>query len=367
MSVTARRVAVLGALLGIFASAYLLIDYVWGSGICLTGSGCDTVRLSPYAHPFGVPMPLLGLAYYTFALGLASPVIPGLSAGSRTGLLAAWSLVGVLVMAGLTLIELAVIHALCSWCLLSALASILLAAGGLGTWRSARQHEEVPPGRSARNARRARDARVEADRAVRRFTLVSSGMTAIAFAALLIAPVLAGQSAPVADAGASDRPRRGNGPVQVVVFSDFQCPACAAAAPALSEVAASQRVTLTYRFFPLTAIHANARAAALAALAADAQGRFWQFHDALFARQQEWADLPPDAAESVFADIAASIGLDTERWRADIGSAKAASAIDADLRAAQDLDLRGTPTIFIDGVQYRGALDTASILGAVGD
>ena len=65
-----RRIAIFGALLGAFASAYLLVDYVFGSGICLTGSGCDVVRASAFAYPLGIPMPLFGLAFYLTAVAL---------------------------------------------------------------------------------------------------------------------------------------------------------------------------------------------------------------------------------------------------------------------------------------------------------
>ena len=63
-----RRIAIFGALLGAFASAYLLVDYVFGSGICLTGSGCDVVRASALAYPLGIPMPVFGLAFYLAAV-----------------------------------------------------------------------------------------------------------------------------------------------------------------------------------------------------------------------------------------------------------------------------------------------------------
>ena len=65
-----RRIGLVGALVGVFASAYLLVDYVFGSGICLTGSGCDVVRASPYAYPLGIPMPLFGLGFYAIAAAL---------------------------------------------------------------------------------------------------------------------------------------------------------------------------------------------------------------------------------------------------------------------------------------------------------
>jgi protein-disulfide isomerase/uncharacterized membrane protein len=367
MSILARRVAVLGALLGVFASGYLLIDYVWGSGICLTGSGCDTVRQSAFAYPLGIPMPLLGLGYYAAAAAFLSLAPVSLGEGRRVAMLVGWSLIGVLVMGGLTVIEIAVIHALCSWCLLSAIASLLLAGGSLLGWLQAREarmaHDAA--GRSARARRHAHEAELAADRSVRRFSLVSAWLLAVAFAALVIAPTLAGQGAGTVDVSAAGRPTLGNGPVQVVVFSDFQCPGCAVAAPSLSELATSGRITLTYRFFPLTTIHANARQAALAALAAARQDRFWQFHDALFARQQAWAELPASDARAAFDRIAADIGLDVARWRADASGQEVADMVNADAQAAQALDLRGTPTIFIDGQRYTGRFDLASLSAAV--
>lgn len=363
MSTRARRVAVLGALLGVFASAYLLIDYVWGSGICLTGSGCDTVRLSAFAYPLGIPMPLLGLGYYA-----AAAIFIGLAPGSlddrpRAALLAAWSAVGVLVMGALTVIEVAVIHALCSWCLLSAVASLLLAGGAFAGWLT--RPKDPTSGLSARSRRHAQEARQAADRSVRRFSLVTAWLLAVAFAGLVIAPALAGQDSGSVDVAASGRPTLGNGPVPVVVFSDFQCPGCAQAAPSLSELATSGRVTLTYRFFPLTRIHANARASALAALAAWRQDRFWQFHDALFAQQQTWANLAPAGAQDVFRRIAAGIGLDVARWQADAAAPDQAAVVDADVQAAIGLELPGTPIIFIDGRRYAGRLDFASLSAAV--
>jgi protein-disulfide isomerase len=330
MSVIARRIAVLGALLGVFASAYLLIDYVWGSGICLTGSGCDTVRLSTFAYPLGIPMPLLGLGYYALATAFI-----GLAPGS-----------------------------LAERCLLSAIASVLLAGGALAAWWNGRS-TPGPVGRSGRARRQAEDARVADDRSVRSFSLVTAGLLGVAFAALVIAPALAGQKPGTVDVAAAGNPVLGSGPVQIVVFSDFQCPACAVAAPSLGQLAADGRITLTYRFFPLTRIHANAHAAALAALAAAEQDRFWQFHDQLFARQQTWAGATPEAAQEAFARIAADIGLDVGRWQADLAKPELAARVEADVQNATELGLAGTPSIFVDGQRYNGRFDYASLSAAI--
>jgi protein-disulfide isomerase/uncharacterized membrane protein len=364
MSTLARRVAVLGALLGVFASAYLLIDYMWGSGICLTGTGCDTVRLSAFAYPLGIPMPLLGLGYYALAAAFIGAVPASLAERTGAVLLAGWSTVGILVMATLTVIEIAVIHAVCSWCLLSAIASVLLAGGAMLGWIGVRT-PTAPTGRSARARRHAEEMQLRADTSVRRFSLVSACMLAVAFAALLIAPTLAGQDTGAVDVSAPGNPVLGNGPVQVVIFSDFQCPGCAAAAPSLSELATSGRITLTYRFFPLTRIHANAQAATLAALAAAQQDRFWQFHDQLFARQDTWASLSAAAAQDAFTQIAADVGLDVARWRADLARPEAAAIVQADVQKATELALAGTPSIFIDGRPYTGRFDFASLSAAI--
>jgi protein-disulfide isomerase len=364
MNVGARRIAVLGALLGVFASAYLLIDYVWGSGICLTGTGCDTVRLSAFAYPLGIPMPLLGLGYYALAAAFIGLAPASVAERTRAGLLAGWSMIGIVVMATLTVIEVAVIHAVCSWCLLSAIASVLLGGGAMLGWLGARR-VPAPAGHSARARRHADEVRLRADSSVRRFSLVTASVVAVAFGALVIAPTLAGQEAGTVDVSAPGNPVLGDGPVQVVIFSDFQCPGCAAAAPSLTELATDGRIALTYRFFPLTTIHANARAAALAAAAAAQQDRFWQFHDQLFARQTEWASLPPAEAQDAFTQIATDVGLDVARWQADLARPEVAAKVQADVQKATELALPGTPSIFIDGRRYTGRLDFASLSAAI--
>jgi protein-disulfide isomerase len=366
MTAPGRRVALLGALLGAFASAYLLVDYVFGAGICLTGSGCDTVRASSFAYPLGIPMPLIGLGFYAVAVGLllASPMRTVLGMPISLAALG-WATAGLAVMASLTLVEILVIRALCSWCLLSALGSLLLVAGALGTWRGSQAPPNEPP-RSSRARRQQAGEREQAERAVRGFTRTTGFVLGIALVALLAVPALtSGAPARVDSLGSTDRPRTGAGPVEMVVFSDFQCPACAVAAPLLSQLAADDTISLVYRYFPLTGIHANAIAAAEAAQAAALQGRFWEFHDLLFARQTAWADQSSTDAAAAFGAIATEVGLDTARWRSDAESSTVAEVVSSDAQQAQDLQLRGTPTIFINGEQFSGPLNIAGLSQAV--
>ncbi len=361
-----RRIAIIGALLGAFASAYLLVDYVFGSGICLTGSGCDVVRASAFAYPLGIPMPLFGLAFYLTAVALllrASAPLAGVP-GALVG--AGWAVAGLAVMSLLTAIEVFMIGALCSWCLLSAAASVLLTGGSIAALR---RGDPSPPDKALRSsrARRRRAAQSERSRQdLRRFAATTGTLLGIALVSLLVLPAMtSGTPVDSANVGSSDRPRLGEGPVELVVYSDFQCPACAVAAPVLTALAEEGSVTVVYRYFPLVSIHANAEAAAEAAQAASLQGRFWEFHDALFARQSGWANLAgPDAAVA-FEGIAAAIGLDVARWREDATSTAVTDVVASDRRDAEELRLSGTPTIFVDGVRYGGPLNREAIVQAV--
>jgi protein-disulfide isomerase len=149
----------------------------------------------------------------------------------------------------------------------------------------------------------------------------------------------------------ADSPSRGpsSAPVEIVEFSDFQCPFCLRAHPTVDQVlkAYSDRVRFVYRHYPLPG-HPNARPAAEAAECAAEQGKFWPYHDKLFATQSRLsdADLKQDAAE---------LGMDASKFNACVDSHKYAAKVDADLRAGQDAGVDGTPAFFINGRLVSGA------------
>jgi len=123
-------------------------------------------------------------------------------------------------------------------------------------------------------------------------------------------------------------------------------------------------ITLVYRYFPLPQ-HQNALLAARAAEAAQQQDKFWPFHDQLFSTQQAWESLSSSDASAYFANIASTLGLDVEKWKADLDTSAVRDAVQADADAASSLKLPGTPSLFINGSLYNGSLSLDAIRAAV--
>jgi len=139
----------------------------------------------------------------------------------------------------------------------------------------------------------------------------------------------------------------------LLMFSDFQCPYCQKAHATVKAFMAKHRdrVTLVYKHLPL-AVHAQAYPAALATWAADRQGKFWEYGDALFERQD-------NLGEEVYRQTAKSLQLDLEQFERDRNSEAAKRAIGADLRMAEALAIGGTPFFALNGEVIRGAVDLA--------
>jgi protein-disulfide isomerase len=105
-------------------------------------------------------------------------------------------------------------------------------------------------------------------------------------------------------------------------------------------------------------VHPNAQRAAEAAEAAAAQGKFWEMHDLLFEHQD--ALTPRDVY-----GYAASLGLDSERFAADLRAHTGATRIDEDIDSADLSSVSGTPTFFVNGIRHYGSYDIASLSTAV--
>lgn len=139
-------------------------------------------------------------------------------------------------------------------------------------------------------------------------------------------------------------------PITIVEWADFECPACKLASPVLDEVVSQNKdVRLVFKNFPLD-IHQNAELAARAALSADAQGKFWEMHKLLFE-----ANVP--LIEATLLQFAQDIGLDLEKFKSDLRSEAVADRVAQDRRHGEEVKLRATPTIFINGRAFEYAVD----------
>lgn len=140
-------------------------------------------------------------------------------------------------------------------------------------------------------------------------------------------------------------------PVSIVVYADFQCPACATEHETMTQVwpQIRDKAFLVFRHFPITTTHPHSWTASLYAEAAGKQGRFWEMHDFLFATQSIWSTLPD--AESEFDAYALELNLDLDQLHADIESEEVIAKVRNDQRGGSASGVRGTPAVFINGRQ----------------
>lgn len=132
-------------------------------------------------------------------------------------------------------------------------------------------------------------------------------------------------------------------PVTIVIFDDFECPYCAQAEPLIKNVVNSYKdqVRLVFKHFPL-GMHKHAQAAAIASMAADNQGKFWPYHDLLFANYNK-------LSEQKIIDLAEKVGLDMLRFTRDRNDPRLQQKLASDQQEGRKLGVRGTPSIFING------------------
>ena len=134
----------------------------------------------------------------------------------------------------------------------------------------------------------------------------------------------------------------------LVEYSDFQCPACGAYYPVVKSLLEEypDDLRVVYRHFPLTSIHPSALPAALATEAAGKQGGFWEMHDMLFEKQEEWSG---GGAREKFVEYAEEIGLDTAKFEEAMDLPETKEAVSKDMITGNSLKIRGTPTFFLNG------------------
>lgn len=317
------------ALVGLVVSVALAIDYLGPAPAYCAASGCATVRASSWSHPLGVPMPVVGAAFFAIALGLVA-------LAPRSRIRRAWLVAGGAAGLGLVVLQGAVIGAWCKLCMIvdgAAIALAVLAVVG----------RELPA--IGRRAKLAVAGLVAAAIALPiALAEPAAAPPAPAVAAVLPAPVAREQAA---------------GVVTIVEFLDFECPFCRALAGRLSAAVAraGRPVRIVRKMVPLR-VHPHAMPAAIAWCGAEAQGQGDAMAAALFAAPVE--ALTAEGCER----IAGALGLDLAAYRAACADPTTRARIAADLEAARTAGVRLLPTVFVGATQFVGAAATEDDLVA---
>lgn len=134
-----------------------------------------------------------------------------------------------------------------------------------------------------------------------------------------------------------------NAPVSIVVFSDFQCPYCSKLGPVFEEVLKKnpETVKISFKHFPIRG-HEQAVPAAVAAIAAQKQGKFWEYHDLLF---QNMRDLKQEKLQ----EIATSLGLNMDQFNKEMANPQNMGQISKDQQDGASAGVKGTPSLFVNG------------------
>ena len=140
--------------------------------------------------------------------------------------------------------------------------------------------------------------------------------------------------------------------VMLVEFSDFQCPACRVFTPLVNQLVdeLGEDFTLVYKHFPLPQ-HNNAEQAAFVAEAAGKQDKFFEMHDVLFEKQDEWSES--DNPKKFFDTYAKDLKLDMKKFSTDVTSAEVKAKVEKDVISGTEAGVNSTPSFFLNGVKLK--------------
>lgn len=139
--------------------------------------------------------------------------------------------------------------------------------------------------------------------------------------------------------------------VVLIEYGDFQCPACANENPKIMKIAEDykDKITFIFRNFPLTLIHANAKAAASAAEAAGLQNKYWEMHEILYKNQTKWESLSGEERTKAFVTYAEELKVDVEKFKSDMALESVNKKINFDTALGKKINLNGTPSFVLNG------------------
>lgn len=316
------------SVVGLGASLASLIDHFAPSPTFCAETGCAAVRESAWAHPLGIPMPVLGVVFFAAAIALCFVDAPRL----RRALALAGAAIGVCLL----VVQAFVVGAWCKLCLVADPAAIGYAIA------------------------------VAAGAPVLRWTWVRGAAMVPALAATFGALALWSGGAPPAppSAVASRLPgfvERAQlpGTATVVEVVDFECPHCRRMHKELTAAISRARspARVVRQMLPLDDIHPNAMAAAIAYCCADAQGKGEDMAAALFEADPE--DLTPEGCER----LAAKVGCDLERYRRDLPAAR--TRVAAEAAEATAAGISRLPTTFIGDERILGAAPADQLVAMI--
>jgi protein-disulfide isomerase len=151
-------------------------------------------------------------------------------------------------------------------------------------------------------------------------------------------------------------------PVTIVEFSDFYCPFCRRVLPTLAQLESQygEKIKLVFRDFPIDSLHPGASKAHEAARCANEQGKFWVYHDKLFAS-------PPKSGPEIFKGFAQELGLDVTAFDTCFDSGKYQAIVKKDIEEGNRVGVTGTPAFFINGRMISGAQPLESFVRVIDD
>lgn len=197
------------------------------------------------------------------------------------------------------------------------------------------------------------------------------GIVLLAIIGGIIAIVIAGKSNSGVEIDKSPDPAKGasaeTAKVVIKEYSDFQCPGCAGAYPAVRDLMKEygDQVRFQYNDFPLLG-HEYAKDAAIAGQCAFEQGKFFELHDTLFDNQKTWgASENQAAAQDYFTEYAQQVGLDMNAFATCVTSDAAADRVNEDLAEGRSLRITQTPTFFVNDKRVTDAPFSVSLRKAI--
>ncbi|MBL8601273.1 MAG: vitamin K epoxide reductase family protein [Myxococcales bacterium] len=332
----------LAALVGIGVSSALLVDYVAPQAVFCNavGSGCDLVRHSRFAYPLGVPLPLLGIGFFTAMIAVS---VAGRSPTLRRAL-AGLGLVSVLSAAALVAIQGVILHAWCRFCLVVDAASLVAGVMALS----------LIGAKGARNS--AAGAQLRARLAVAlafAFSVGPLGWGLTQRPPPRETPVVTLREVPEVVL----REQRA-GVATIVEFVDFECPFCRRQQAAMEPILASygRRVRVVRKNVPLS-FHVHARDAARAACCAEEQGRGDRVAGLLFHTEDLSAEGCDRAAQEAGVDMAA--------YRACLASQRPEARLERDTNDARAAGVSGLPTLFIGRERFEGLQEAEAVRASI--